>query len=59
VFGLLELDTVDHGSIQAHLDPEKAKINSAETHRFVSNAVEIDNRLGNDETDWLFDTDTP
>jgi hypothetical protein len=55
VFDMLGLTMPETEELDRLLDPAITKLNSEETYRLVPNAVEIDEKLGSDETGWLFD----
>ena len=50
----LEMRAIENGELQQYLDPNNAQLNSAETYRFIPNVDEIEEKLGSDETGWLF-----
>jgi len=54
VFDFLGLEMPETNKILVFLNPEKAKMNSADTYNMVPNIREIEEYLGNDETGWLF-----
>lgn len=54
VFALLGLDMPVTAEIDRLLDPTITKLNSDKSYRFVPNSKEIEARLGNDKTGWLF-----
>lgn len=41
-----------------YLQPETARVNSTVTYAMLPNAQEIDKACGNDETGWLYGTDS-
>ena len=58
IFGFLGLDPVTdptpYEKIIHLLDPKAHKLNSMETYKKIPNIMEIETRLGSDETGWLF-----
>nr|NQU92546.1 hypothetical protein [Bacteroidota bacterium] len=54
VFNFLGLDIPETKKIYVILNPEKGKINSAETYRLIPNIYEVEAALGSDQTGWLF-----
>lgn len=55
VFDFLGLAMPRTGELDFYLDPRRSKINSRRTYALLPNAAEINERLGGDETGWLFD----
>ena len=51
---LAEKLQTSRSQINRLLDPTITKLNSDESYRFVPNSNEIEARLGNDKTGWLF-----
>ena len=55
IFQFLGLDLPQSKRLDFFLDPQTAKINSADRYALVPNAKEIDEHFGNDDTGWLFE----
>ena len=53
IWNFLGIKPLASEQIQYYLEPEKVKINSAATYRFLPNASEIQKFCGNDVTGWL------
>ncbi len=52
--GFPMLDAGDRAEAQSRLDPLNGKVNSADTYRRIPNIMEVERRLGCDQTGWLF-----
>jgi hypothetical protein len=55
VFEMLGLSMPQTAELDRLLYPAISKLNSEATYRLVSNADEIERRLGSDRTGWLFE----
>jgi hypothetical protein len=55
IFQFLGLELPEGEALELILDPRTSKINTPETYALLPNAVEINERLGTDETGWLFE----
>lgn len=54
VFSFLNLTIPDDHRLKIFLDPKKARMNSTQTYSYIPNIEEIEQKLGNDKTGWLF-----
>ena len=55
IFQFLGLELPEGEALDFILDPRTSKINTPETYALLPNAVEINERLGSDDTGWLFE----
>ena len=55
IFHFLGLTMPEGASLDALIDPQQSKINSAQTYALLPNAHDIDAQFGSAENGWLFD----
>jgi len=53
----LDLEPIPAAELEYYLRPERTKLNSPATYRFVPNAQEINDVCGSNEHGWLFESD--
>ena len=53
----LDLEPVPAAELAYYLRPERTKLNSPATYRFLPNAQEINDLCGSDDHGWLFERD--